>query len=137
MPSQQRGLFGTSHREGLPVNIEIVYVELCLQASSQREAKRSATQHCFSKILIIFSIVQTWSVSPASIVGVTRKFGERERSCSRLSNGFSRKVENYTPAVALNNFSYNFIQIHRPIHMSPALAAGVTDHVWSIPDPLS
>ena len=56
------------------------------------------------------------------------------RRYTRLSNGFSRKVENHAAAVALNYFAYNFIQIHRTLRMSPALAAGVTDRLWSVDD---
>jgi hypothetical protein len=37
-------------------------------------------------------------------------------------------------AVPLNYFSYNFIQIHRTLRTSPAMAAGVTDHLWSVTD---
>jgi hypothetical protein len=53
---------------------------------------------------------------------------------TRLSNGFSRKIENHAAAVALNYFAYNFIWIHRSLRVSPAMAAGVTDHLWSVSD---
>ncbi|MGC1105013.1 MAG: IS1 family transposase [Candidatus Acidiferrales bacterium] len=56
------------------------------------------------------------------------------RRYTRLSNGFSRKIENHAAAVALNYFAYNFIKIHRTLRMSPAMAAGVTDYLWSISD---
>jgi len=49
----------------------------------------------------------------------------------RLSNGFSRKMENRAAATALNYFAYNFIEIHRTLRTSPAMAAGVTDRLWS------
>src|ERR1700692_4226324 len=49
------------------------------------------------------------------------------RRSTRLSNGFSRKMENHAAATALNYFSYNFIKIHRTLRTSPAMAAGVTD----------
>jgi hypothetical protein len=56
------------------------------------------------------------------------------RRYTRLSNGFSRKVENHAAAVALNYFAYNFIQIYRTLRTNPAMAAGVTDHLWSVAD---
>ena len=59
------------------------------------------------------------------------------RRYSRLSNGFSRKAENHAAAVALNYFAYNFIQIHRTLRMSPAMAAEVTDRLWSVDDPVA
>jgi hypothetical protein len=56
------------------------------------------------------------------------------RRYTRLSNGFSRKLENHAAATTLNYFAYNFIKIHRTLRMSPAMAAGVTDRVWSVED---
>lgn len=56
------------------------------------------------------------------------------RRYTRLSNGFSRKIENHAAAVALNYFSYNFIKIHRTLRVSPAMAAGVTDRLWEVKD---
>ena len=65
---------------------------------------------------------QNWSVRTAM------------RRYTRLSNGFSRKIENHCAAVALNYFAYNFIKIHRTVQMSPAMAAGVTDRLWEVSD---
>jgi IS1 family transposase len=56
------------------------------------------------------------------------------RRYTRLSNGFSRKIENHAAAVALNYFAYNFIRIHRTLRVSPAMAAGVTDRLWDVSD---
>lgn len=56
------------------------------------------------------------------------------RRYTRLSNGFSRKIENHAAAVALNYFAYNFIKIHRTLRTSPAMAAGVTSKLWEVSD---
>ena len=56
------------------------------------------------------------------------------RRYTRLSNGFSRKVENHMAAVALNYFAYNFIKIHRTLRVTPAMAAGVTERLWEVSD---
>jgi IS1 family transposase len=56
------------------------------------------------------------------------------RRYTRLSNGFSRKLENHAAATALNYFAYNFIKLHRTLRTSPAMAAGVTDRLWSVED---
>ena len=65
---------------------------------------------------------QNWSVRTAM------------RRYTRLSNGFSRKIENHAAAVALNYFAYNFIKIHRTLRVSPAMAADVTDRLWEVSD---
>ena len=55
----------------------------------------------------------------------------RNRRFTRLTNGFSKKLENLEHSVALHFFVYNFITRHGSLRMPPALKAGVTDHVWS------
>jgi len=56
------------------------------------------------------------------------------RRYTRLSNGFSRKIENHAPAVALNHFAYDFVRIHRSLRVTPAMAAGVTQRLWDVCD---
>jgi len=51
------------------------------------------------------------------------------RRFNRLTNAFSKKIENHAAATALNYFAYNFIKIHRTLRMTPAMAAGVTDRL--------
>ena len=58
------------------------------------------------------------------------------RRYTRLSNGFSRKIENHTAAVATNYFSCNVIKIHSTLRVSPAMAAGVTTRLWDVLDGL-
>jgi IS1 family transposase len=54
------------------------------------------------------------------------------RRFTRLTNAFSKKVENHAAAVALYFMYYNFARIHQTLRVTPAMAAGVTDHVWGI-----
>ena len=56
------------------------------------------------------------------------------RRYTRLTNGFSKKIENHAASVALGYFAYNFIKIHRSLRMSPAMAAGVTNRLWEVSD---
>ena len=56
------------------------------------------------------------------------------RRFTRLTNGFSKKVENHAHAVALHMMYYNFVRIHKTLRVSPAMAAGVTDRLWEIAD---
>ena len=53
---------------------------------------------------------------------------------TRLSLGFSRKMENLRAAFALFAFHYNYVRIHRSLKCTPAMAAGVTNRVWSLKD---
>jgi len=56
------------------------------------------------------------------------------RRYTRLSNGFSRKIENHMAAVAINYFAHNFIKIHRTLRVTPAMAAGVTTRLFDVSD---
>jgi IS1 family transposase len=56
------------------------------------------------------------------------------RRFTRLTNAFSKKLENLKAAVALHFAHYNFVRIHGSLRVTPAMAAGVTDHLWSISD---
>jgi IS1 family transposase len=54
------------------------------------------------------------------------------RRFTRLTNGFSKKLENHIAANALYFLHYNFARIHRTLRVTPAMAAGLADHVWSV-----
>jgi hypothetical protein len=54
------------------------------------------------------------------------------RRFTRLTNGFSKKIENHACAVALHYMHYNFCRIHKSLRVTPAMEAGVTNHVWEI-----
>ena len=53
------------------------------------------------------------------------------RRFTRLTNGFSKKLENHGHMVALYYMHYNFCKIHQTLRVTPAMEAGITDHVWS------
>lgn len=58
------------------------------------------------------------------------------RRFTRLTNAFSKKVENRAHAVSLHFMFYDFARIHKTLRLTPAMAAGVTDHVWSLEEML-
>ncbi|GIL03234.1 MAG: transposase [Alphaproteobacteria bacterium] len=73
---------------------------------------------------------------------VSTSFAERQnltmrmhmRRFTRLTNGFSKKVEQHANAVALHFMYYNFVRIHKTPRMTPAMAAGVTGKLWEVSD---
>jgi len=74
------------------------------------------------------------------ITHVSTSFVERQnltmrmsmRRMTRLTNAFSKKIENQAHAVALHFMHYNFARIHQTLRVTPAMEAKVTDHVWSL-----
>ncbi len=87
-------------------------------------------------------------VKRAAIVGnpdmskVSTSYVERQnltmrmqmRRFTRLTNGFSKKPENLRAAVALHFANYNFVRRHQTLRCTPAMAAKVSDHLWSVAD---
>src|SRR5258708_19730598 len=69
-------------------------------------------------------------------------FGERSnlnvrmhtRRFTRLTNAFSKKVENHAHSVALFAMYYNFVRIHKTLRTTPAMAAGVSKRLWEVSD---
>jgi IS1 family transposase len=54
------------------------------------------------------------------------------RRFTRLTNGFSKKLENHEAAIALHYMHYNFCRIHQSLRVTPAMEAGISDHVWTL-----
>ena len=73
---------------------------------------------------------------------VSTSFAERQnltmrmqmRRFTRLTNAFSKKFENHMHMVALYTVWYNFVKMHKTLRMTPAMAAGVSDKLWSVAD---
>jgi IS1 family transposase len=71
---------------------------------------------------------------------ISTSFSERQnltmRMCmrrfTRLTNGFSKKIENHEAAIALHFVWYNFVRVHQTLRCPPAMEAGLADHVWNL-----
>jgi len=66
------------------------------------------------------------------------------RRFTRLTNAFSKKIENHAAAVAIWFMYYNFCRVHQTLRVTPAMESGISNHVWTIeelcgllPQPLS
>jgi hypothetical protein len=55
-----------------------------------------------------------------------------QRRFTRLTNAFSKKLENHMAAVALYAAHYNFCRVHEALRITPAMQLGITDHIWTI-----
>lgn len=75
------------------------------------------------------------STSYAERQNLTMRMGMRR--FTRLTNAFSKKIENHAHAVALHFMYYNFCRKHSSIGTTPAIAAGVADRIWTLEDVVS
>lgn len=89
--------------------------------------------------------IKTWIMGKPDVKKTSTSYVERQnltmrmnmRRLTRLTNGFSKKIENLFYAVALHFMYYNFCRIHQTLRVTPAMEAKVTDHVWEISEMLS
>ena len=72
------------------------------------------------------------STSYAERANLTLRMGSRR--FTRLTNAFSKKVENHAYSVAIHTMHYNFVRIHQTLRCTPAMAAGVTQTLWDLAD---
>ena len=54
------------------------------------------------------------------------------RRFTRLTNGFSKKIENHAYAVAVHFMYMNYVRIHQTLRVTPAMEAGLSDHAWDL-----
>ena len=72
------------------------------------------------------------STSYAERANLTLRMGSRR--FTRLTNAFSKKVENHAHSVAIHTMHYNFVRIHQTLRCTPAMAAGVSNTLWELAD---
>lgn len=73
-------------------------------------------------------------VSTSHVERMNLSIRMQNRRFTRLTNAFSKKLDNHIHALALYFAFYNFCRIHKSLRMSPAMAAGITDRLWSLDD---
>jgi IS1 family transposase len=87
-------------------------------------------------------IIKTRVIGDPDMKHVSTSYAERNnlnirmhsRRMTRLTNAFSKKMENHAHAMALHFLYYNFVRIHKTLKVTPAMAAGVTDRLWEVSD---
>jgi IS1 family transposase len=132
--------------DGLKVYLEAVegafgadidYAQLIkVYGASQEETRYSPAEciGCETKIIQGNPDMKHISTSYVERQNLTMRMSMRR--FTRLTNGFSKKVENHAYAVALYFMHYNFCRVHKSLRVTPAMEAGLTDHVWTIEEML-
>ncbi len=108
-------------------------VKLYGQPEGNQQERRYSPGHCTGTI----TGTVTGNPDPAHI---STSYVERQnltmrmsmKRFARLSNGFSKKIENHAHAIAIHYMYYNFGRIHKSLRVTPAMEAKVSDHVWTL-----
>ena len=116
---------------------EIQYAQLVkiYGATSKKDETRYSPAECLGcKKVVVTGDPLLKDVSTSYIERQNLTMRMSMRRFTRLTNGFSKKVENHAHAIALHYMYYNFVRIHKSLRCTPAMAAGVTSKLWEIED---
>ena len=104
----------------------------------QSEEKRYSPAQCIgTRIVPIMGTPDPQHIDTSYVKRQNLTMRMSMRRFTRLTNGFSKKIENHVAAIALHYMHYNFCRIHQTLRVTPAMAAGVTGRLWSIQDLVS
>ena len=102
--------------------------------TKQEQIKYSPAECIGAKKVVVSGNPKGSDVSTSYIERQNLTMRMSMRRFTRLTNGFSKKVENHAHAIALHYMYYNFVRIHNSLRCTPAMEAGVTSRLWSIED---
>jgi IS1 family transposase len=101
-------------------------------ADRDKEATYSPAQCIGTRTVTVLGIPNENHISTSYVERQNLAMRMSMRRFTRLTNAFSKKIENHAAAVSLYFMYYNFGRIHQTLRVTPAMEAGVSDHVWSI-----
>lgn len=114
---------------------EIDYAMLIkIYGGSQEEIRYSPSDYVASEKRIISGKPNKRDISTSFVERQNLTMRMSMRRFTRLTNGFSKKIENHIHALSLHYMYYNFVRVHQSLRCSPAMAAGVTKRLWEISD---
>jgi IS1 family transposase len=107
-----------------------------LYGASQEEVRYSPAECIGCQSVVVTGMPKAEHISTSYVErqNLTMRMGMRR--FTRLTNGFSKKVENHAYAIAIHFMHYNFCRVHSTLRVTPAMEAGITDHVWTIAEML-
>ncbi len=100
--------------------------------STQEETRYSPAECIETKVVKICGNLDRKKVSTSYVERQNLTMRTNMRRFTRLTNGFSKKVENHLAHLSLHYMYYNFCRIHKTLRVTPAMEAGLTDHAWSL-----
>lgn len=102
------------------------------RANPEGEHRDSPDDVVFTEVVPVFGRPDPGRICTSIVERQNLTMRMQIRRLTRLTNGFSKKWENLWAAPALHFAYYNFCRIHRTIRVTPAMEAGISDHVWTL-----
>ncbi len=113
-------------------DIDYAVLQKLYGSDPQSEIRYSPAQCIGTKTEIVTGDPDPKHISTSYVERQNLSMRMSMRRFTRLTNAFSKKIENHIAAVALYFMYYNFGRVHQTLRVTPAMEAGVTDHIWSI-----
>jgi IS1 family transposase len=115
------------------LDVDFATLQKIYGAASEEETRRYSPARCIGcEMKTVIGNPDPRHVSTSYVERQNLTMRMSMRRFTRLTNAFSKKVENHCHAVALHFMYYNFCRIHQTLRITPAMEAGLSDHVWSL-----
>lgn len=116
----------------------IDYAQLVkLYESSQEETRYSPAECVSCERKVVMGKPDPKHISTSYVERQNLTMRMQMRRFTRLTNVFSKEVENHAYNVALHYMHYSFCRIHNTLRVTPAMEVGITDHVWTVEEMLA
>jgi IS1 family transposase len=122
---------------------EVDYAQL-VKIYGQPQASAATARNYYEPVKVIGALPmkvmgrpQAMSISTSHVERQNLTMRMQMRRFTRLTNGFSKKLENLKAAITLHFAWYNFVRIHQSLRVTPAMSANITDHLWTLEELLS
>jgi IS1 family transposase len=131
------GLYWYPHAVENAFGIDVDYGVQIKQYADAQSGRYSPPQMISSTREVIRGNLDPRHISTSIVERQNLTMRMSMRRFTRLTNGFSKKVANHAYAVALHFLHYNFARVHKTLRVTPAMEAGLANHVWSIEEIVS
>ncbi len=123
--------------------MDVDYAQL-VKIYGQPKASAANARNWYEPVRVIGAIPTRVTGRP-SAMGISTSHIERQnltmrmqmRRFTRLTNAYSKKLDNLKAAIASHFAHYNFVRVHQTLRVTPAMASNLTDHVWTLGELLS
>ena len=114
-------------------DIDYAMLQKIYGAPSDEETRRYSPARCIgSDMKVVSGNPDPEHVSTSYVERQNLTMRMQIRRFTRLTNGFSKKIDNHRHMVALHYMHYNFCRVHQTLRVTPAMQAGISDHVWGV-----
>jgi ABC-type histidine transport system ATPase subunit len=105
--------------------------------SGSDSGKYSPAECIGSRVIPIIGRPKAQHISTSFVERQNLTMRMNMRRFTRLTNAFSKKIDNLRYSVAIHFMHYNFCRVHQTLRVTPAMEAGVTDHIWTLAEVVS